>query len=295
MTDVARVGFGALGNRPDEIVALGRHGEKVGFSRIWYGDHLAQPEEQKSKYPYAEIPLTLRTIDYIDPFVMAGAVAAATSRIEIATNVFLLPMHHPLIVSRAIGTIQTVADGRFVLGVGAGWMPEEFEALGIAFERRGRRMNESLQILRKAQAGGVFSHSGREFSFEPLTITHRAISVPLIVGGVSDAALRRAARYGDGWCSTPNWGFEEVLRGREQLEAFRKEFGTSDRPFTIYVRVPQPDPELMAPFQKEGFTEFNLGAAELFPRTEVAGMSIDDKCAVLDRVAADFGLRRSED
>src|SRR5262249_42385780 len=163
--------------------------------RIWFGDHLAQPVEQRSKYPYSEAPLTLRTVDYIDPLVQAAAIAGATSRIEIGTAIYLLPMHHPLVVARAVGTLQTAANGRFIFGVGIGWMPEEFEAIGVPFKRRGRRTDEALDILRLAQAGGPFSYDGREFSFPALEITHRAISTPIVLGGISEPALRRAAEY----------------------------------------------------------------------------------------------------
>jgi probable F420-dependent oxidoreductase len=285
-----RFGFGALGNRPDEIVEIARHAEAIGWHRIWYGDHLAQPAQQESRYPYAEIPLTLRTIDYIDPLVEAAAVAAATETIQIATSIFLLPMYHPLLVARALSTLDPVAGGRFILGVGAGWLSEEFEALGIPFKRRGKRMDEALSFLREARSGGVVGHAGEEFSFPPLTITHRANAVPLIVGGKSNVALRRAARYGDGWVSTPDIEVGPVVKARESIESMRAQFGTSDRPFTYYIRLARPDPDLVQEFTAEGFHEFNVGAVDLFPRESVAAMSMDEKVDAMTRVADRLGI-----
>ncbi|MFD9552370.1 TIGR03619 family F420-dependent LLM class oxidoreductase [Nocardia salmonicida] len=285
-----RLGFGALGNRPDEIVELARYAESVGFARIWFGDHLCQPAQQDSKYPYGSTALTLTTVDYLDPLVQAAAIAGATRTIEIATAVFLLPMHHPLVIARALLTLQAAARDRFVFGVGVGWMPEEFATLGVPFERRGRRMDESLEILRAARTGEPIEYHGSEFDFESLTISHRPLSVPLIVGGASNAALRRAARLGDGWVSSPDLDRDGLLRARDRIEAWRTEYGTKDRPFTYYVRLWRPDPELADRLMADGFTEFNIGTVDLFPRDKVASMSHDEKCAALDGVARDFGL-----
>lgn len=285
-----KLGFAALGNRPDEIVRLAAEAEAQGWHRIWFGDHLCQPVEQKTAYPYAETALTLQTIDYIDPLVQAAAVAAATSRIEIATGVFLLPMHHPLHVARALSTLQTVAAGRFNLGVGAGWMAEEFEALGIPFKARGKRMDESLEVLRLAQRGGEIAFEGTQFRFEPLVITHRAVPVPLIVGGTSEAAYRRAARFGDGWYSTPNFEVEDMLKARDRIEELRREHGTDGGPFRYLVRLSRPDPELLAAYEREGFDEFTVGGTDLFPRSKVADMTFDEKVEALRQAAADFGL-----
>jgi len=285
-----QISFSALGNTPDEIVRLAVEGEKIGFARIFFGDHLAQPVEQTSKYPYAEKALTLTTIDYIDPLVQAAGIAGATTDIGIGTAVYLLTMHHPLIVSRALTTLQTIAQGRFVFGVGAGWMPEEYDAIDVPFKRRGRRMDEALEILRIAQDGGPFEYHGTEFDFAALEISHRSVKTPLIVGGTSDAAKRRAARLGDGWYSTPNYGPEDVVQSREAIEKMRVEFGTTDREFNYYVRLAAPDPELLAAFVAEGFERFTVGATELFPRTQVASMTLDDKIEVMQRVADDLGV-----
>jgi probable F420-dependent oxidoreductase len=288
-----KVGFGALGNTPDEIVELARLAESIGFARIWFGDHLCQPNKQESKYPYGSVPMTLKTVDYLDPLVQAAAVASATSTIEIATSVYLLPMHHPLHVARAVHTLQTVAAGRFIFGVGIGWMLEEFAAVGVPFKRRGKRMDEALEVLRAAQAGGMISHNGTEFSFEPLMISHRAVAVPLIIGGSADVAFHRAARFGDGWVSTPELERDDLLRVRDRIEVLRREYNTTERPFTYYIRLPRADPSLAANLAADGFDEFNIGTVELFPRDQVASMSKDAKCAALARMADEFGLTAS--
>jgi probable F420-dependent oxidoreductase len=289
-----RFGFGSLGNRPEEIIELARHGERLGWHRIWFGEHVAQPDAQRSRYPYGEVPLTLTTIDYLDPLIQAAAIASATATIEIATSIFLLPLYHPIFIARALSTLQPIAENRFIFGVGVGWMPEEFEALGVDFNRRGRRMDEALRFLRSAQGGGVVSHEGEEFSFGALTITHRSVSVPLVIGGRSEPALRRAARYGDGWVSTPDIEVDEVLRNRETIEKHRREFGTQDREFTYYIRLARPDPELVAAFAAEGFTDFNVGAVDLFPRAQVASMSLEQKAGALERVAVQLGISQPE-
>jgi probable F420-dependent oxidoreductase len=225
--DHLRFGIATLGNPPEEIVELAKHAEVLGFDRVLYGDHLLLPTALDAEaYPYERGSPLPATVEYGDPVVVASAVLTAAPRMEFLTGVYLLPMHHPLLAARAAMTMQKLSGSRLLLGVGAGWMYEEFDAVGVSFGRRGRWFDEALEIVRAACLGQPFSYEGEFFAFPEVLISGRPTIVPLIVGGSSPRALRRAAAYGDGWYSTPDLDVDldvdECIRARATIEAHRR-------------------------------------------------------------------------
>jgi probable F420-dependent oxidoreductase len=285
-----RFGFSALGSRPDEIVLLAGHAERLGFHFIGFGDHLLEPTKVvDGGYPYGPRPRIERP-ENIDPLVQAAGVTAATSEIEILSGVYLLPMHHPLVVARALSTLQTIAGGRFLFGVGAGWMREEFDAIGVPFKSRGRRFDEALEVIRRAGLGGPFGFSGEHFSFEEIMISERAVATRIIVGGSSPSALRRAARYGDGWFGTPDKRLEELVELRDRIETLRAGYGTSGAPFMTIVSLPEPSLDTAARYLAQGFRTLNLPAYRIFDRNRVPPMTLDEKVEALTRLADDLNL-----
>jgi len=161
-------------------------------------------DRYRSAYPYSEtdaFPLGADA-DWLDPFVALSFVAAVTERIRLATGICLVPEHNPLILAKAVASLDRLARGRFALGVGIGWSAEEFAALGVPFEGRARRTLEYVDVMRALWRGGVASYRGEFVRFEhagSFPKPDQGAAVPVIFGGESDAALRRVAERGDGW------------------------------------------------------------------------------------------------
>ncbi len=195
---------GPFANGPD-IVLTAQRAEELGFHSVWLFDHLFTPVKLESKYPYSpdgSYPMT-PDFPFFDPVAVMGVVAGATQRIRFGTRVLIPTYRHPVVLAKELATIDAVAGGRMILGVGAGWMAEEFDAVDVGVEDRFTRMDEHLALMRAAWQLGVSEHHGRFYShvnagFRPQP-PGEGSTIPLILGGHGDAALRRAARYGDGW------------------------------------------------------------------------------------------------
>jgi probable F420-dependent oxidoreductase len=195
---------GPFANGPD-IVRTAQRAEELGFHSVWLFDHLFTPAELDSKYPYSpdgSYPM-LPDLPFFDPVAVMGVLAGVTRTIRFGTRVLIPTYRHPVVLAKELATIDAVAGGRMILGVGAGWMAEEFDAVDIGVEDRFARMDEHLALMRAAWQEGVSEHHGRFYSHvkagfgpQPPGPGH---TIPLLVGGHGDAALRRAARYGDGW------------------------------------------------------------------------------------------------
>lgn len=161
-----QIGLHALGigdgARPEVIRAVASTAEARGFARLWVGEHVVLVDEPRSRYPYAadgSIPVPADA-DWLDPLLTLAFAAAATSRIELATGVLLLPEHNPVLVAKQAATLDVLSAGRFTLGVGVGWSAEEFAALGVPFARRGRRTAEYLAAMRVLWSDDVASFEG---------------------------------------------------------------------------------------------------------------------------------------
>jgi probable F420-dependent oxidoreductase len=187
---------------------------------------------------------------------MTGALAAVTQRIIFSTHVYVLPARNPFVVAKAVGTAAHLSGGRVLLGVGAGWMREEFVQLEQPFERRGARMEEQIAVLRTLWRGGMVEHHGEFYDFDRLEMSPAPPApVPILVGGHSETALRRAARIGDGWMGV-YYGLDELKAIVERLQGYRHEYGAADRPFEIQASVVDraPTPEVCAELAEAGVT-----------------------------------------
>jgi probable F420-dependent oxidoreductase len=159
--------------------------------------------------------------------------AAVTKRLRFVTGIYVLPMRNPFVVAKAIGTAAVMSSYRVSLGFGVGWMKEEFDLLGESFRNRGKRTDEMIDVLRKLWAGGMVEHHGVFYDFAPLQMSPAvAGEIPLIVGGLSEPALRRAARIGDGWISDIHTT-EELAAIIAKLNTYRAEYGRAQRPFQV--------------------------------------------------------------
>ncbi|MFF7890111.1 LLM class F420-dependent oxidoreductase [Streptomyces sp. NPDC007896] len=203
-----RVGLHALGigdgARPEVIRAVATAAETHGFARLWCGEHVVLVDASASRYPYSvdgriAVPADA---DWLDPLLALTFAAAVTSRIELATGVLLLPEHNPIVVAKQAATLDVLSAGRFSLGVGVGWSAEEFAALGVPFASRGRRTEEYLAAMRTLWAEDPASFAGEFTRFDAIRVNPKPLRggrLPVVVGGNSDAALRRAVTLADGW------------------------------------------------------------------------------------------------
>jgi probable F420-dependent oxidoreductase len=225
-------------NDTGTALRLARHAEDAGFDGMTIPDHVFMPQKPQSTYLYTkdgEPPFDLEA-PWPDAAVLIGAMAAVTTRIRFRTYVYLLALRHPLLVARAIGTASLISGGRVDLGVGVGWMAEEYVTLGVDFTRRGAMMDESIAALRAAWQPGLKSHRGRYFSFGPVHVEPTPPEpVPILVGGMSEAAMHRAVTLGDAFLSTP-LTVDETVDLVAKLRAMRAEAGRAEVPFEIQGR-----------------------------------------------------------
>src|SRR5690606_8383486 len=219
-----------------------------------------------------------------DAFTTIAAMAAVTTRLRFATMVYILPLRHPLEVAKQVGTAALLSGGRVALGAGAGWIREEFDALGVDFASRGRRFDEAIEVLRKAWTGAMVEHHGRVFELGRFQMTPAPPGpVPIWIGGNSDAALRRAGRLGDGWIGTGHAPDElPALLGR--LRAQREKAGRAALPFeTIVPLTVPPDPDLLRRLEAEhGVT---ATTAWPFPYTLGPSSTVQQKWDAMQRYA----------
>ena len=193
---------GNLANH-DGIVGIAQHGERLGFVSATIADHIVFPTEVASKYPYDASGNHPSTGDAIEPLTLMAFAAGRTSTLRFITSVLILPHRNPVLAAKMIATIDVLSQGRVTLGIGVGWLREEFEALGAAnFDRRGAVSDEYLAIYKKLWSPGPVEHQGTYYSFAPLRCEPLPVQrphPPIWVGGHSKAALRRTARHADGW------------------------------------------------------------------------------------------------
>src|SRR5438874_4368861 len=195
---------GPFANGPD-ILRTAKAAEDLGFHSVWLFDHLFTPTNLESKYPYTpdgSYPM-LPELPFYDPVSVMAALAGATERIKFGTRVLIPAYRHPVVLAKELATTDAIAGGRMLLGVGAGWMAEEFDAVDVPMQERFARLDEHVALMRNAWQQGVAGHAGRFYShveagFGPQP-PQPGSTIPILVGGHGDAALRRAARWGDGW------------------------------------------------------------------------------------------------
>ena len=180
------------GAGPDSFLRWARLAEGLGFHFVMISDHITVTPDVNAMYP----------APFYDPFTVLSWLAAKTRKVELGTTVTILPYRHPLQTARVAANIDQMSGGRFILGVGVGWAKQEFEALGVPFNQRGAIANEYLEVIRKSWASDVISYDGQYVSFKDVHTAPRPARSPhppIWVGGSSDAALRRAVRYGNAW------------------------------------------------------------------------------------------------
>jgi len=223
-------------NDVSHYLPIARAAEECGYTGIAVCDHVAMPSRIESRYPYVPDgkPFWEPTVDWPEPWSAISAMAAVTERLRFVTYVYIMPLRHPITTAKGVATAACLSGNRLSLGVGLGWMREEFEALEMTFKARGSRTDEGVEVFRKLMTGDVVGHEGHHYNFEPLRISPVPDQpVPILIGGVSPKALGRAARLGDGWMSVSH-SFAELAGMIATLEEGRKAAGRHDLPFEIF-------------------------------------------------------------
>jgi probable F420-dependent oxidoreductase len=187
----------------DMLAHLARTAAQCGFESLWTVEHVVIPKDYQSPYPYSKsgkIPGG-EDVPIPDPLLPLSFAAAVTTKIRLATGVVILPQRHPLYLAKEIATLDLLSGGRVILGIGSGWLKEEFDALGLDFHSRGARTDEAIQAMRACWHENASSFHGKHFNFGPLMSYPKPAknSVPIHIGGHSPAAAKRAGRLGDGF------------------------------------------------------------------------------------------------
>jgi probable F420-dependent oxidoreductase len=230
------LGYGL--NDINHMIDVAIAAEEAGFDSFTIGDSLFYPKHTDSVYPYREGDRSfLENIDFLDPVAAIASMAARTSKIRFYPGVLKLPCRHPILTAKAYSSLAALSNNRVLLGVGVSPWKEDLTYLGVDWDHRGKVMDECLAVIRGLLKGGYFEFHGEFFDFGEIKMNPIPTRpLPILVGGHSKPALRRAAKLGDGWMSAGGT-VEENKAMVETIMAFRQEYGTADRPFEIHAGV----------------------------------------------------------
>ncbi len=239
----------------DQLLEIARFAEEVGFHGLMSGDHAVYPESIAPGYPYSEtgLPPMQPSDEYPDQTAIFAAMAAVTRTLQFTCGVYVLPLRNPHEVARAAATLAILSDDRFILGVGVGWMKEEFDIYGVDFRRRGRITDEMIDILHTLWSGEMVEYHGECFDFPRVQLSPAPDKHPRIyIGGASEIALHRAARVGDGYIGAGT-APEDVGGLLQRIDQLRKDYGRDHLPFEAMIGVTaSPERELFQRLADDG-------------------------------------------
>jgi probable F420-dependent oxidoreductase len=254
------IGLGRTAD-PDIIAQIARKAEEVGFASLWAPEHvvLFEPDAYTSRYPYNDSgKIGAENADWLDPFTALSFAAAHTNRIKLGTGICLVPQRNPLITAKAVASVDRLSKGRFLFGVGIGWLKEEFRALGIPPERRAARTVEYLEAMRVLWTQDRPSFQGEFCTFPPVKARPRPVQQPhppILFGGHSEPALRRAVQVGNGWFGfdlSPAEAAPLVQRMRQYASEASRRFDDMLMSLCPFSKVPQMGRDDLARYQDAG-------------------------------------------
>ncbi len=261
------------------IGAMAAELEAAGFESLWVSDHIVLPSEIESRYPFADDGRATWATDtpYFDALIALALIAQATERATIGTAVLVLPLRQPVVFAKQAASIDVASRGRLRLGVGAGWLEEEFEALNVPFEHRGHRLEEWISLVRECWTGAPGPSQSELYRLPPgvLCLPTPAHHVPLLIGGHSRTALRRAGRIGDGWLAQQALSAlapDELTGAADVMRGAAVEAGRDPAPLEVVLRI----------VEAAGSSD---ELAERLPELEAAGV---------DEVVVDVSLENGE-
>ena len=270
-----------------EIVEIARAADDLGYEGVAIPDHVVNLETLSTPYPYTEDgqrrwqPFT----DWLDPWVLVGALSQATKRLKFVTTVYIPAMRDPYSAAKAIGTAACLSGGRVELGVGVGWCAEEFDLLGQSFARRSKRTDEMLDLMKALWQPGWTEFDGEFYRTPRLEMTPTPPPIPIYAGGLSDIALRRAARN-DGWIGDLI-GLDQAIASVDRIREVRAAAGLGMDGFTVIT----PLMDAFTPAHFERAAAAGIDAVLTMPWMFYAGptASLAEKIDGLRRYREDFG------
>lgn len=243
--------------KTSEILGLARAFDEAGYDGMVCSDHMIYPRELSSPYPDSPTgkPMWTPETAWPDCWVQIGAMAAVTSRLRFSNAVYIAPARPLLEVAKQVATASVLSDGRVSLAAGVGWMREEYELMGQDFGTRGKRLDEMIPALRELWRGGWVSWSGEYYQVPEMMIEpHPVAPVPVLCGGESEPALRRAARLCDGWVGYA-YQWDEAVGYAQKLRTLLREYGRENEPFDIMLALLEPpSPDLYKRAEDAGIT-----------------------------------------
>jgi probable F420-dependent oxidoreductase len=214
----------------EAITTVAQRAEALGFDSVWVSDHIVVPDSAIPRF--GEI--------FYEPFATLAYVAAKTERVKLGTSVIILPYRHPLFMAKALATIDVLSGGRLIVGAAVGWLAEEFDALGVPFNERGVRSDESLTIMRALWTEPEPAFEGRFFRFSRIRAEPKPVQKPhppIWIGGSSPAALKRAARFADAWHPSHR-PVDEIAAGAQQFKSLAAARGRDPGRLQVVARAP---------------------------------------------------------
>ncbi|ONM48426.1 TIGR03619 family F420-dependent LLM class oxidoreductase [Nocardia donostiensis] len=222
---------------PEFYVPLAQAAEELGYHGMTIADSICYPRESDSTYPYTPDGSRefLENKAFVEAFILATALGMATTTLRLTTFVLKLPVRSPVLVAKQARSVAYLTGNRLSLGVGLSPWPEDFEVTGVPWHNRGKRMNEAIDIVRGLSTGEYFEYHGDVYDVPAVKLSPVPTQpIPILVGGQSEPALRRAARLGDGWMQAAG-DVGELDNLLARLQRIREQEGTADRPFEIHV------------------------------------------------------------
>ena len=273
----------------DQYVPIARAAEEAGFEAVSLSDHLVHIGEVRSRFPYSEDgarPWAAED-DFPDVWVATAMMAAVTRRLRFLQAVYVLPARDPFSTAKALGSLAHLSGQRVALGFGVGWMREEFELMGLDFERRGARAEEMIGLMKALWTGESVDHRGEFFRVEGVSMRPAAGGpIPILCSGESAAALRRAARIGDGWIAPISVSTPSLLAARlETIQSHRRESGRASTAFSVYWTLGEThEVEALRSLARLGVTHCFVSPWRF---TAAQTLSIEEKCDLIARFGRD--------
>lgn len=243
------VGIYGANATPETVLSLTTLAEESGFGSVWLADHVAFPVSFKSEYPYAakgQFPTKLDD-PLLEPVATMGVLIGATKRVRIGVAVLIMPYRNPLLLARMMATLDQFSGGRIDLGAGVGWLEEEFQALGSQeFARRGKVTDEAIEVFKAGCTGGEVEYWGETYAFAPIYANPGSVQrphPPVLIGGLSNPALRRVARHGTGWLAVmadPDKLTQRLTKLREFMAAANRPFEELTLHYKMFLDIDNP-------------------------------------------------------
>ncbi|MEM7413433.1 MAG: LLM class F420-dependent oxidoreductase [Myxococcota bacterium] len=249
--------------QPDEAAFFAQTAEAAGFESLWTVEHVAVPAGYQAQYPYSDSGKMPGNEDspIPDPLIWLSFVAGATSKIRLATGILILPQRHPIYVAKEVATLDVLSKGRTILGVGIGWMEDEFRSLGIPFDERVTRTEESCAALRTLWKPGANAFKGTHYGWEALESNPKPVQaggVPIVVGGHVLGAARRAARVGDGFFPMKTEG-DRLGKLLEAMSDECAKVGRDPSEIEVTTSIPGLDVDAIKRLEDQGVSRVVMG------------------------------------